>query len=90
MAPALVWSVVPADGTISATLNRWANEAGYRIFWQAQKDLPSVSTTYRGTFEGALGALMSDSKHSGYALHACLYDNKVVRVLHAAQSCQQE
>lgn len=90
MMPALVWSVVPADGTISATLNRWASQAGYKIFWQAQKDLPSVGTTYRGTFEGALEALMVDTKHSSYALHACLYDNKVVRVLHAVQSCQQE
>ncbi len=83
------WRITQNDATISNAVNRWATPSGYQIVWQAEKDLPSYIASYQGSFESALESLMTDTKHSGYPLHACLYDNKVVRVLHVTQSCGQ-
>jgi hypothetical protein len=83
------WRIVSDDTTISLTLVRWSSLAGYQTVWQAQKDLPAYEAIYKGSFEEAVEALMRDSRHSGYPLRACLYDNRVVRVLHTTQSCEQ-
>lgn len=83
------WRITQNDATISNAVNRWATQSGYQIVWQAEKDLPSYIANYQGSFEAALESLMTDTKHSGYPLHACLYDNKVVRILHVTQSCGQ-
>lgn len=83
------WRIVSDDTTISTTLVRWSSLAGYQTVWQAQKDLPAYEAIYKGSFEDAVEALMRDSRHSGYPLRACLYDNRVVRVLHTTQSCEQ-
>ncbi len=83
------WNVVARDLTLSSTLTRWGQPGGYQVLWAATKDLPAMNATYSGSFEEALEKLMVDTKHSGYPLHACLYNNKVVRVLHATQSCNQ-
>lgn len=84
-----MWNVVVRDITLSSTLTRWGQPGGYQVLWAATKDLPAMNATYKGSFEEALENLMVDTKHSGYPLHACLYNNKVVRVLHATQSCNQ-
>ena len=83
------WNVLARDITLSATLTRWGQPGNYQVLWAATKDLPAMNATYQGGFEVALESLMEDTKHSGYPLHACLYNNKVVRVLHATQSCDQ-
>ena len=83
------WNVLARDITLSATLTRWGQPGNYQVLWAATKDLPAMNATYQGNFEVALESLMEDTKHSGYPLHACLYNNKVVRVLHATQSCEQ-
>lgn len=83
------WNVLARDITLSTTLTRWGQPGNYQVLWAASKDLPAMNATYRGTFEEALESLMEDTKHSGYPLHSCLYNNKVVRVLHATQSCDQ-
>ena len=85
--PALSWNVTSADHTLSVALTRWANNAGWQLAWQAQRDLPAFRVSYRGSFEEAVESLMRDSQNSDYPLHACLYDNKVVRVLHVTQTC---
>ena len=83
------WTVQARDITLSTTLTRWGHPGNYQVLWAASKDLPAMNATYQGSFEVALESLMEDTKHSGYPLHACLYNNKVVRILHATQSCDQ-
>lgn len=83
----LDWRITPTDNTISAALTRWGSQAGYQVVWQAEKDLPAFGAVYSGGFEAVIESLMNDTVHSGYPLHACLYDNKVVRILHITQSC---
>lgn len=85
--PGLDWRITPTDNTISAALTRWGSQAGYQVVWQAEKDLPAFGAVYSGGFEAVIESLMNDTVHSGYPLHACLYDNKVVRILHITQSC---
>lgn len=86
-APAPQWRLVPADDTLSAALTRWGSVAGYQVVWQAPKDLPVYAATYTGSFETAVEQVMRDTTLGAYPLHACLYDNGVLRVLHSTQSC---
>lgn len=86
-APAPQWRLVPADDTLSAALTRWGSVAGYQVVWQAPKDLPVYAATYTGSFETAVEQVMRDTTLGAYPLHACLYDNRVLRVLHSTQSC---
>lgn len=77
-APALRWQVLVADMTISRTLERWSGEAGIRVRWDAARTFPiSAPTTFTGSFEEAVSALLSTPgvKDSDYPLEACLYAN---------------
>lgn len=85
--PAPQWRLAPADDTLSAALTRWGSVAGYQVVWQAPKDLPVYAATYTGSFEAAVEQVMRDTTLGPYPLHACLYDNRVLRVLHSTQSC---
>lgn len=86
-APELSWSITSEDQTVSVALSRWATSSGWQLAWQAPRDLPAFRVSYAGDFEYAVESLMRDSHNSEYPLHACLYDNRVVRVLHITQSC---
>jgi len=81
------FTVNPRDQTISSALFRWCGVAKCQLVWAAEKDLPAMQATYSEDFEVALAQLMTDTKHSDYPLHSCVYENNVVRVLHVMQSC---
>ncbi len=85
--PSPIWAVAAADEMLSTALARWSRSAGWQLAWHAPRDLPAFRVSYEGSFEFALEHLMRDTQHGAYPLHACIYDNKVVRVLHISQSC---
>lgn len=89
VSPELSWNITGSDQTVSMALARWAASAGWQLAWQAPRDLPAFQVSYLGDFESAVESLMRDSQNSEYPLHACLYDNKVVRVLHITQTCSR-
>lgn len=79
------------DETLYLALRRWAAGAGYQLVWHAGKDFPAYRTVYeQDDFEGAVERVMHDTETSSYPLHACVYPNKVMRVLHVAQSCERK
>lgn len=72
------WDVRIADVTLAKTLARWAQEAGYRLQWDAARNyLISAPSTFIGAFEDAVAqALGTPGVRSGdYPLEACLYAN---------------
>lgn len=82
--------ILPEDDTLFLALRRWAQAAGHQLVWDAGKDFPARATTYvANTFEDAVAKVMQDTSRSSFPLHACSYTNKVVRILHAAQSCER-
>lgn len=79
------------DETLYLALRRWAADAGYQLVWHAGKDFPAYRTRYEVLdFESAVERVMMDTESSSYPLHACAYPNKVMRVLHIAQSCERK
>ena len=76
------------DETLSLALRRWIGSAGYQLVWEAGKDFAARETTYNSLdLLSAIEAVMNDTAHSNYPLHACVYDNKVIRILQVAQGC---
>jgi outer membrane biosynthesis protein TonB len=84
------FDINPDDLTLSIALRRWGKQSGYQIVWDAAKDLVAVSTSYKGPLESAITSLMEDTNFSDYPLHACSYQNKVIRVLHVSQTCVRQ
>lgn len=82
------WTVNPADGSLARSLGRWARQANMPVIWEADRELPALLASYRGTFMAALEQLMIDSGNSAYPVHACIYDN-LVRVIQDAQACKR-
>jgi hypothetical protein len=66
------------DINLANTLIRWANQAGWRLRWDAEVnfmiDAPDV---YAGTFEQAVEALLSTPgvSQGSYPLEVCFYSN---------------
>lgn len=76
------------DESVSLALRRWASESNYQLVWDAGKDFAARNTSYKAkTYIDAIEQVMADTEGSAYPLHACVYANKVVRVLHISQSC---
>jgi hypothetical protein len=82
------FEITSEDETLSLALRRWAANAGYQLAWEAGKDFAARATTYNSPdVVSAIEAVMNDTAHSNYPLHACAYDNKVIRILQIAQGC---
>jgi len=78
------------DETVFLALRRWAEDVGYQLVWDAGKDFPAKRTAYSANnIEDAIDLVMRDTARSSYPLHACAYNNKVIRVLHVSQSCER-
>lgn len=87
----LKYGVAPTDGTMRQALKRWAQRDGW-VFndqnWEVEIDLPIVSTTLFSTnFNDAVAQLMRSTALGARPLQACLYSNKVMRVIPLAQHC---
>lgn len=86
-----VFSVSPTDQTVRHVLKRWAAAHGW-VFqdqnWEVDMDLPIVSTAQFGTdFIAAVEQLMYSTTQSKKPVQACVYTNRVLRVIPSAQLC---
>lgn len=81
------WEVRPEETMLATVLDRWSREAGYRFRWTAPKEHPAFPLTIHGTFEEALSRIMKDTRATRYPIRACIYLNRTVRIIHAADSC---
>ena len=67
------WQVLLQDKTLSQTLFRWAQAAGWQIQWDAERDHPiEASIEIQATFVGALKMVMESLADSEYPLQAVL------------------
>jgi len=84
------WEIRPGETPVSVALTRWAAEAGWtELKWSAEKELPGAPMQFTGTFLEALDRVMADSEVTGYPLRACVYLNKVARVIQYAGNCRR-
>lgn len=87
----LKYGVAPDDGTMRQALKRWAQREGW-VFndqhWEVEIDLPIVSSAlFSADFNDAVTQLMRSTALGARPLQACLYSNKVMRVIPLAQHC---
>lgn len=85
------YGVAPDDGTMRQALKRWAQRDGW-VFndqhWEVEIDLPIVSSAlFSADFNDAVAQLMQSTALGARPLQACLYSNKVLRVIPLAQHC---
>ena len=76
--PAKSWVVEVKDVTLSNTFMRWAEAAGHKVRWDAEKHvLVEAPDTLVGTFEEAVIAVLSSSgiADGAYPLEVCFYSN---------------
>jgi len=67
------WQVLLQDKTLSQTLFRWAQVAGWQIQWDAERDHPiEASIQIQATFVQALKMVMESLADSEYPLQAVL------------------
>lgn len=74
----LTWRVELKDITLSTTFARWADTAGWKIRWDADKNiLIDAPNSHSGTFEDAIASVLSsDGIQRGiYPLEVCFYSN---------------
>lgn len=79
------WAILPSDGRLAVTLERWAKAAGMKLIWDAKQHVMlSSADTFQGTFVDALERVLSSPaiRRSAYPLEACIYPNNpaLVRV----------
>lgn len=73
-----VWEIQLKDITLSKTFSRWAATAGYRVRWDAAKQVEiGGPDTYEMPFEEAIQAVLSTPgiAESEYPLEVCFYPN---------------
>ncbi len=76
--PAPSWTVDVRDVTLANTFTRWAEAAGQRVRWDADKHiLVDAPDTLRGTFEDAITAVLSSPgiAQGAFPLEVCFYPN---------------
>jgi hypothetical protein len=90
------WLILPTDGKLAVTFERWATAAGMKLIWDAQQHvMHSSADSFEGTLDQALArVLLSPAiRKSAYPLEACVYPNNppVLRITrHGDQKeCQQ-
>jgi Toxin co-regulated pilus biosynthesis protein Q len=72
------WQVELKDVNLSTTFSRWAESAGWRIRWDADKNiLVDAPDVFSGSFEDAVTAVLSSDgiQGSSYPLEVCFYSN---------------
>lgn len=77
------WEVRIQDITLSNTLDRWAQEAGYRVRWDAKKNfLIEAPDVFFGSFEQALRQVLASPGilYGPNPLEACVYPNSPLLV----------
>ena len=66
-----VWSLQPEDKRLSAALNRWAQQAGWQIVWEAERDFVIESSLHlSGDFLKSVSTVMQSLGSTDYPLQA--------------------
>jgi hypothetical protein len=76
--PARSWTVEVRDVTLSNTFQRWAAAAGWRVRWDAAKNvMVEAPDTVTGSFEDAVEAQLASPgiAYGSYPLEVCFYPN---------------
>jgi len=83
--PVLVnrWELSERDKTLKGVVERWAQDAGWRAFWELDVDYPIAATaSIDGNFEEAVSAVVRSMDHADVPLKAIFYrGNQVLRVV---------
>jgi hypothetical protein len=67
----MVWSLGPQDKKLSTALNRWAQQAGWQLVWEAERDFVIESSLHlSGDFLRSMDAVMQSLADSDYPLQA--------------------
>lgn len=76
--PTQQWSLQASDVNYAGAIQRWAEQAGYQVRWDANKHFfIEAENTFVGTFEEAVTAVLSNPAvaYSSYPLEVCFYPN---------------
>lgn len=91
------WHILPTDGRLATTFERWAKADGMKLVWDAQQHVMlSSSDTFTGTLTEALSRVLTSPaiRLSSFPLEACIYPNnpallRITRVGDQSQECPQ-
>lgn len=75
------WKFDPVDQTLAQVLTRWGAMNGWRVVWDAGRDVPASalrSTRCQGGFLQAASALIASAQAMGHSLHPEAYSNNVL------------
>jgi hypothetical protein len=80
-----------SDGTIRAALGRWIGQAGYQeLVWDLKVDIPiERDALFRDDLLGAIESVMVALRLSSLPARACVYSNKVVRIIPSTRFCAE-
>jgi hypothetical protein len=85
------FEVTKDDETLSIALKRWSTQEGYQLVWDAAKDFPAIQTVYESSnIENVILKVMKDIENTDYPLHACIYKNKVLRIVPTTKVCERQ
>lgn len=74
------WSLLISDKTLYRSMRRWAQDAGYQLLWQIDRDYPiEVSVEFKSSFREALEQVMAGVALTDYPIQTVI--NPSARVL---------
>ncbi len=90
------WDIRLADMRLDRALQRWAQQAGYSLRWDADRYVViGANARYTGNLEQAVEAVLSTPgiRSSAYPLEACVYANhppliRITRLGDQTDECQ--
>lgn len=77
-APVQKWEILLKDINLANTMQRWADDAGWRVRWDARKNfMVEAPDMIQGTFEDAIRTVLESPGIAGgaYPLEVCFYPN---------------
>lgn len=78
LSPAALWEMRLQDITLAQTLQRWSQQAGWKLIWDVDKHIMIDSPhQFKGSFEEAISLLLAAPSlaASGLPLEVCFYPN---------------
>lgn len=78
LSPASLWEMRLQDITLAQTLQRWSQQAGWKLIWDVDKHILIDSPhQFKGSFEEAVGLLLAAPSFAaaGLPLEVCFYPN---------------
>ena len=77
------WDIKLEDATLSATLTRWAVDAGWQLLWEMPVDFQvDASSQVEGSFEQAVGTVATSLASAPTPMQVIFYrGNRVVRIV---------